>query len=224
MSSSGIVLDVRDLADCVLAGKDDSRYHHVLVNTNAVTVRGLHGRAMYFGGNAYISAAYSPAFDVIHNLTIEAVIRPQVLTSYKTIVTKDYAASPYDSVPFLFTVHEGKLGLAAYDNGVNLFNVDSTTTLIANKFYHVTVTFDDTLGSTNIRFYLNGRADGTGDYTSPLPVNNANLCIGAYTTGLLYKFIGDIESVLVLNLTLELAEVKEHYRQLLPFINTYKPI
>jgi hypothetical protein len=55
-------------------------------------------------------------------------------------------------------------------------------------------------------------------------VNNANLCIGAYTTGLLYKFIGDIESVLVLNLTLELAEVKEHYRQLLPFINTYKPI
>ena len=46
MSTSGIVLDCRNLGDLY----DDSRYHHTLVNTNGVIVRGLHGRGVYFNG------------------------------------------------------------------------------------------------------------------------------------------------------------------------------
>lgn len=212
-SSSGIVLDLRNLADLY----DDSRYHNPITNHNAIPVRGIHGRGMYFNGtNAYMDCGHDASLNTTNAITIETWMKRNIINVTQGVLSKRQTGK----VPYLMEIcHTNVVYWACYDGTWQ--RAIGSHILEANKWYHIIGTYNQNLATDNFKLYINGREDGTKTYTLGLPSNADELLwIGRYGTS---YFNGTISLARIYNYALSADETKLHYRQQSPYFKEVAP-
>lgn len=88
------------------------------------------------------------------------------------------------------------------NQGSNDFANSSGTTISADTWYHIAVTFN---GSDTIKIYLNGSLDGSKTDCSSVNITDTNFMIGQRTDGL--PFDGNIDEVAVWNAELSASTI-----------------
>jgi hypothetical protein len=163
---------------------------------------GRFGRALSFDGdNDIVTVADDPALALTTGMTIEAWVRPDRATNWRTVVMKEstggmayvlYASTDHADEPSARVGLEGDTG------------VEGPEELDPNKWSHLAATYDGHL----LRFYVDGVQVGSRAYTDQpeLPTGAGPLTIGAnHVWG--ERFSGLIDEVRVYNRRLTADEI-----------------
>jgi hypothetical protein len=153
--------------------------------------------------NHRITVQDSPSLDLTDALTIEAWIYPYSWGegNYGRIVDKNYDTG------YSFYVRSGG-GITLGANG-NTYPLSSGLSL--DQWQYVAVTFNKSLASNQIKFYINGNYVGSGTRTSDVPTNNENLYIGNNGTNGYRMFDGMIDEVRIWRRDLSADEIASSY-------------
>ncbi|PLW80160.1 hypothetical protein C0585_03980, partial [Candidatus Woesearchaeota archaeon] len=148
-------------------------------------------------------------FGTSKDFTISTWIYPLGSVNSQGIVAKRLSSGQYvlgvgsTNYPFIYLA----------DSSSNNLGVGATQTVQINEWNHLIAVFDR---SENVTFYLNGVKAGSGDITSILNIDSANILeIGSgnqVSTGSVYKkFNGSIDEVAIWNRTLSIEEIRTIY-------------
>jgi hypothetical protein len=125
-------------------------------------------------GDSLSGIGTTSSFNFLHNatalFTIEAWVYLGEGNAFQTIT--DTNASGSSTIGIWFAVNnDNKLRLFITRGVTNQFVIDvsSSSTVSINQWVHIAVTYDQSLGSSNAKFYINGVADGTGNKTANAP-------------------------------------------------------
>lgn len=138
----------------------------------------------------------APAF------TAEAWIKPDAVSSYRAVVTRDGTAGARG---WNLYVQDGRL-IVFHNDAARL---TGSTTLVVGQTYHVALVST----GTQLTLYLNGVSDGTTAYTMSNALANA-LMIGASMAGVTAAslgFDGVIDEVAYYGSALTAAQIAAHY-------------
>lgn len=134
------------------------------------------------GSNDYVVIPDNSALDFTSTYTIEAYIYVEAY-QYGTIISK----FEDDSDNRGYMINMGETGdnskLCVINSTLNWsthiqWNTGFTPSL--NTWYHIAITYDQTLGSNNLKLYVDGSLYAQTNYSTVLPNNAANLYIGGY--------------------------------------------
>lgn len=164
-------------------------------NTVISTAQYKYGTAsIYFDGTGdYLT--YSTGKDNFNffnsNFTIECWIRPSSVTGVRVIFSKRANTSTYGG--FIFQLNGNKLNIIATNNGSSWgINIDSTTTLSTNTWYHVAATrLNDTF-----KIFIDGNLEGSQSIENfIISGNTSNMVIGAGGAAGSQEFFGYIDDL-----------------------------
>lgn len=192
------------VADATSAGRTLT-----LSTSTGVGAPGLSGDAGDYSWNApgttgaYASIA-NASWQHVAPFTAEAIIRPDVINSYRAIVSHDGSSTR----SWNLYLKDGKL--LVYDFSVGGDVIAGSGALSAGQTYHVAITYE--AGVT--RLYLNGNPDGskTGSVLRTT-TNNMPFLVGASYAGTAsptFLFDGTIDEVAFYNTALSAARLKAH--------------
>ena len=180
------------------------------IRKGAVYTKGKYGQALQFDGtNDVVDMGDRDNLEGMNQLTLSAWVYPtQISGSNRVIVAKEFVykldIASDGHLRFLTTTANGSWG------GTILF---SNTRLTANKWYHITATYD---GFTK-RLYINGAEDSSRSITGVLWNYSKAVTVGAYYYRYDYYrnfFKGVIDEVRIYKYALTGAEVLNSYQPL----------
>ncbi|NWH05408.1 PKD domain-containing protein [Desulfobacter latus] len=147
--------------------------HGVLYGNTVLSDQGQLNKSMYFDGSGdYIQIPDIEEYNT-SAWTMEAWIRPEILTGNRTVLGK---VSQAKDRALIMTAD--KISFLYYQSGRKY--LEAPTPLIADQWYHVAVTYDGTTGA--IKLYLDGtlaiETTATLDMTNtdPLMIGRSNCC------------------------------------------------
>jgi len=164
------------------------------------TTPGRFGAALSFDGvNDWVTVPDANALDLTNAMTIEAWVRPTVLSSWVSVITKEQAA---------------QLAYGLYANSstnrptVNIFtsnekDVRGTAKLAINAWTHLAATYD----GVTLRLYVNGTNVKSGSFKGTIATSTGPLRLGGNAFAGEW-FTGLIDEVRVYNRALTVAEVQ----------------
>jgi len=177
--------------------------------SGATFTGGKTGFALQFDSvDDYVKVADSNSLDVSNAFTFEAWIYPKsfgengmgrILDKTSSTAYIFYLRNG-TNYPRQLVIYLDSNEYAAKNNTINL-----------NKWQHVAVTFNRTLSSNQIKFYVNGTAVGTATRTTAVPNNTQPLYIGN-RDDLARTFYGAIDEVRIYNRALSASEISAHYQ------------
>jgi hypothetical protein len=177
-------------------------------NVGGTYVAGHSGQAIDFdGATDYVAVNDDNSLDLTNEMTIAAWIRPRTYGAggFGRIVDKNY----------MFYV-------ANYSSLLNALSLYITSTVSSsqniitlNTWQHVAVTFNVSLSSNQVKFYVNSNPSGSATWTTSIPVSTSSLYIGN-SQALNRYFDGSIDEVKVWNRALTAAEIDQEYQSGLP--------
>lgn len=164
-------------------------------NTITSTTAYKYGTAsIYFDGTGdYLS--YSTGKDNFNflnsNFTIECWIRPSSVTGARVIFSKRVNTGTYGG--FIFQCNGNKLNILATNNGSSWgINLDSTSTLSINTWYHVAAT----RSYDTFKIFIDGNLEGSQTIKDfIISSNSANVAIGAGGSTGGQEFFGYIDDL-----------------------------
>jgi hypothetical protein len=167
--------------------------------TWAGAAAGKYGNALSFNGtNARVNVSDSNSLDLTSGMTLEGWVKPNVVTSYRTLVVKerpgDLAYGLYANV----AANRPEAQVAAGGQRV----LAGTSAIPANTWTHLAATYD---GST-LRIYVNGTQVSSLAATGTITTSTSPLRIGGNAIWSEW-FNGLIDEVRVYNRALSAAEI-----------------
>ena len=147
-------------------------------------------------------------FDITDTISVSVWIYPKAETlTYDRFVEKDFATSWY------FGSGAGPNDLSVWiNNGRRAFS--ATNIVPVNQWSHALFTFDkDAGGADEIKIYLNGIQVASGDYSTAIGIDNADISIARNLSTLSRSFTGKIDELAIWNRVLDPNEVLELYRR-----------
>jgi hypothetical protein len=182
--------------------------------TSSYSAAAVGGSGYFDGSGDYLSGiGTTSSFNFMHNstaaFTFECWVYPTVLPTSGT-PTRLLFANQQSSGEIGVTVSLEYSGGNVYVNlfiargvaGAWVINANSTSTIAANTWTHIAITYDQSLASANAKFYINGVSAGTGNKTANAPSSsNATYAaqIGAFPSLSGYDFAGYISGLRIIN-------------------------
>ncbi|HEX7254734.1 MAG TPA: LamG-like jellyroll fold domain-containing protein [Gaiellaceae bacterium] len=144
--------------------------HGTLEGPTRTTAGRFFGALSFDGTNDWVTVPDSPSLDLTTAMTLEAWIRPNAITGWRTVIFKEQT---------------GNLVYGIYSNTntntpageiytTTIRRVNGTTQVPANQWSHLATTYD----GANLRFYLNGNLVNTLVTSGNILVSNGVLHIG----------------------------------------------
>ena len=158
---------------------------------------------LQFSGLAtsYIDLGQKTAFSPTQ-FTIEAWVNFQSLTGAYILSTEGSAAGSGGNQGFVFRVTGTKLQLSLGANAA-WPNLNSTTDILVNTWYHVAATYS----GTEIKLYINGVLDASTTITTPMVTSVQNLCIGEGSMWKSRLFVGQMADLRFWNVVRTASEI-----------------
>ena len=169
-----------------------------------------HDWALSFDGvDDYVRVEEDPSLDLENSFTIAAWIYMDEYTEWASLVTKgdkpninNYAIHQSGPVDPIYKTEFGKLRFSGCV-GLPVPLPESQTILTLNTWHFVAVTFDGTF----LRYYLNGRPDGSIPVQGPLCTNDEPFYIGVDFPLTTEYWHGAIDEVRVWNVALSEGQI-----------------
>lgn len=169
--------------------------------------------AYSFDGNSYILIPNKDVLNITTNkLTLSAWIKPSTLGNQYVIHKSknvDAMGEPLGGGgPFSLDFYTGKTRALLIDSLSNATQIDGTTTIKANVWQHIALTWD---GST-ANVYYNGVLEGSKAFAGPLWLTTGNVYLGAYKWVFPNAtFKGSMDNVRIYNRALSTTEIQDLY-------------
>lgn len=165
---------------------------------------------LFDGVDDFIAGTDIAAMDSLSAYTLSVWVRATAIQTAKCVVCKDDLTVG----PFLQTdtVNSNQLTFAlAAASGIKTTNAN----LVSNTWYCVVGTFDNALGTSKTKLYLNGVALGTTNFGTPDSITSTGASTASWEIGRLgavgrYWF-GDIDDVRVYNRAVTASEAQSIY-------------
>ncbi len=159
---------------------------------------GLFGNAFYFDtGKHYIKINNSDALSLENDFTVEYVIKPEKVSSYRTIFWKGYRKAKPEAINYYFDIRDGKPEMKFKDKTGKWIVYACKPILKPGQWYHVIFTYK----SGNVEIYVNGKKrrnskyeDGKGKSLLPNKYD-AYIGAGANSRSNAYYFTGLIDEI-----------------------------
>jgi prepilin-type N-terminal cleavage/methylation domain-containing protein len=156
------------------------------------------------GSNGYVDFGNDGSLQTFNSITLEAWVYPKSFTAYTVILGKD--------TPYYYGIKSpGNVLYLRHDNlGGGWTNVNLSTAIAINKWYHIVATWD---GST-VRIYLNGEyKGGQGGLTGTISSTESSLAVGSYhgVTAADHMFPGLIDEVRIYSTALTASQIQSQY-------------
>jgi hypothetical protein len=172
------------------------------------TAAGKFGGALSFGGtSAWVTVNDAASLDLTTGMTIEAWVRPSVLTGWRSVVTKE---AP-DGLAYALYSGNSALRPAGYVHIANDIGVSGTTSMVANVWTHLAVTYD----GTTLRLFVNGVLRNTQSAPGAAITTAGALRIGGNSVWGEY-FKGLIDEVRIYNRALTVTEIQADMARAIP--------
>ena len=162
---------------------------------------GKNGGAMSFDGTGdYVTVADSNSLDLTTGMTLQAWVRPTVVSGWRTVIMKETA----NGLAYALYAHDNAPRPAGYINvaGTDLAAI-GTAQLPLNTWTHLALTYD----GTTLRLYVNSVQAGTRAQTGAIATSSSPLRIGGNVPWGEY-FTGQIDDVRLHNRALSAAEIQ----------------
>jgi len=161
-------------------------------------VAGQLGPALEFNGSgARVVAPYIPLDS--RSFTITMWVNPVLYTGEQVVFSTGLTGSTDTDMHFrIYGPDSGRVRMGFYSN-----DLDTTTTIDQNNWYHLTFWYD--FENQNRRIYINGVLEAEGDAT-PYLGTTGDTVIGAWGTGQLFQ--GIIDDVQIYNHALTEDEIE----------------
>jgi hypothetical protein len=168
----------------------------------AQVVAGKYGNALSFDGvNDMVTVQGDQALALASAMTLEAWVRPTDVTGWRTVMLMENAPT----ASYYLYANDPNLNRPAayYESGANVRLINGTTTLPANAWTHLAVTYD----GANMRLYVNGELVRTVARAGAINSGIGPLRIGGNTVWPNEFFRGLIDEVRIYNRALSADEV-----------------
>lgn len=175
---------------------------------------GIDGLAFTFDGQndvVTVPDASDGSLDIVGDLTINAWIKPNVISGDQRTIVQKRPLSGNDSVAYgFFLESDGRLAFTSRQNGGEFRIVYSESIIATNSWSHVAVTLSDEV----VHFYIDGVRDSTRQYPFIRPVTNGPMTIGATVVdgSTAHPFNGGIDELQLFHRALTVDEVSKIYR------------
>jgi hypothetical protein len=174
-----------------VSGASQSTRQPFTVPTTGITYSGVStfGSAYFDGTGDYLNnIGTASSFNFLHNssalFTVEAWVYTTAGGVQRTLIDTNGAGSAgIGTLVLIDTDNTLRVFITKGSSGNPVCDSRSNSTVPLNQWVHLAVTYDQSLGSTNAKFYINGVASGTGNKTANAPTNsNASysMAIGSY--------------------------------------------
>jgi hypothetical protein len=139
------------------------------------------GNDLTFDGvKQYVSVPSSPSLNLTSQVTVEAWIRPDSLSSSEMGIAGTWDDVSGNNRTYFLWILNGKASFYVAQNGGGDFaNVNGVTALQVGTWYHIAGTFD----GTNLRIYVNGVLEGTTTSAGAINTNSKPFFIGRQDAG-----------------------------------------
>ena len=160
---------------------------------------GLRGKAFYFdSGMHYIQIPNSKNISLENNFTVEYVIKPFRVNSYRTIFWKGDRKRKPETINYYFDIRDGKAELKTKDANGKWLVYATRYRLKPKQWYHIIITYKD----GQCEFFVNGNKARiskyeAGEVNKKLLPNDADafVGVGASTRSKAYFFYGLIDDI-----------------------------
>ena len=174
---------------------------------------GLNGSCLKFdGANDYAMVGSSTMMDLTGDLSLEAWFRTDSTNNYLAIIDKRYGSSAGSG--YALYLDNGKPRLSIYDGSTQGSDVMGTVDLRDNKWHHLIITYDGSMGTV----YVDGELGSSRSMTRDPASSNTRLTLGLRSSGWggNMPFRGDIDQVAIFDRALSASEVRYRYTGHIP--------
>lgn len=191
------------------------------INGTIVSVQGMHGNALSFSGDDYISLG-NGTLDSLNQATVSVWFYYTGDFSSNRVFFSSYKDND-NRIPLFVGLdgagYERKIAFEIIVGGIfSVGSLWSDKQITANKWYHVVV-----VCGTSVRMYVDGVQQSavfsTADCFSSI-APNANVEIGTHGTNPGYNFTGYIDEVRIYDKQLTSVEIQKLYAESLPKFKT----
>lgn len=190
-------------------GIDIGAYESGFSNSQYPEVAGAGSTVQFNGATKYGLVPTSPAIDLVGDWTIEAWVKRDAIGIQHSIIEK------YNNAPgfggYALRINGANKLTALHFNGTLFDQAIGSTNILANQWYHVAATFNNT--SNTITVYVNGISDGAGVASLAPLSSSVDLKIGARGNDQATKMDGEIDEVRLWNTVLTVSEIREYMCQ-----------
>src|SRR5690606_27016875 len=203
-----LALSFNENTGSVANDQSGNNNHGTLTNGATWNASGRFGAAVSFDGtNDLVNIADANSLDLSNGMTLEAWVRPSVLTGFRNVISKERSTNAFAYV------------LSANNNASNTNNqrpssrirtgstnrtLNGTSKLQTNTWTHIASTYD----GTTFRFYVNGVQVNSMSATGNIPATTNMLRIGGSPALGSQYFAGLIDEVRIYNRALSQNEIQ----------------
>ena len=166
------------------------------------------------GTDDYITVPDSSSLDITGSITLEALIKPDTVSGYRTFVCKGRTSASVENTNYAFRQYGANLDFYYRYNTIwHAYTVSNQFSV--GNWYHVAVTYTFGTG-TSIKVYING-VQKTGSWgesctgNDPAQTNDISLKIGKIYDASSELFDGLIDEVRISNVARSAAWIKASY-------------
>jgi len=175
----------------------------------AAWIKGKHDYALHFDGeDDYVVVPDSNSLNLTDAFTFEAWIYPRSFGEIQGGIILDKNSAAYAF--YLRNVTSDPEKIAITLGGNQYFS--NNNSIVLDEWQHVAVTFDRSLSSNQIKFYVDGVEAGTATRTKTVPSNTQPLYVGN-RGDLKRTFNGAIDEVRTYNRALSGGEIQSAYSE-----------
>lgn len=189
-----------------------------------IQVDGKIAKAQSFDGtDDYITAPDSSSLDITGSITLEALVKPDTVSGYRTFIIKGRTSSSVENTNYALRQYTDDLNFYyGYNTLWHVYAVSNQFSV--GNWYYVAVTYTFGTG-TSIKVYVNG-VQQTGSWTlgtgnDPAQTNDISLKIGKIWDASSELFDGLIDEVRISNVARSAAWIKATYNSLNNSLLTY---
>jgi hypothetical protein len=159
--------------------------------TQSYSASAVGGSGYFDGTGDFLEAGTTSSFNFMHNttatFTIQGWIYPLALPGSGSLSTLFATATGSTDIGMGFYVNYSSSSVASLQlfiargvGGSTVIDSGSSALIRANTWQHVAVTYDQSLGSDNAKFYINGVAAGTATKTGNTPSSSNATYVGNF--------------------------------------------
>jgi len=182
------------------------------VKNGTIRVEGKHDYALHFDGESdYVVVPDSQSLNLTDAFTFSAWIYPRSFGNSKSgrIFDKNSTAAYAFYLRNWTSAYSDTFGITL---GGNQYAAQNNS-ITLEKWQHIAVTFDKSLSSGQIKFYVDGVERGTATRTKNVPSNTHQLLIGIREDFNRSAFDGVIDELRIYNRALAAGEIQSAYQE-----------